>query len=147
MSFQRWFERCECVWWSNLARETVPDRWCSIRKRSLTKDLFRTEGRQRIILGYFPTNNDLTSATLTLVVLVPNLGQHMFPKQCTEQCIYHMYTTQSSVEQSEINNNTLSVSKQPTLTTDWDWDTATGLAKDTAMGMWNWKQAHSELWQ
>ena len=23
--FQRWFTRCECVWWSNLEMETVPD--------------------------------------------------------------------------------------------------------------------------
>ena len=29
--FQRWFKRCECVWWSNLAWETVSDRRCSIK--------------------------------------------------------------------------------------------------------------------
>ena len=40
MRFQRWFERCECVPLSNFTKETVPDRQCRIRKRSLTKRVY-----------------------------------------------------------------------------------------------------------
>ena len=43
VQFQRWSERCECVWWSNFARD--PDRQCSIRKRSLTKLVHAHRGK------------------------------------------------------------------------------------------------------
>ena len=45
--FERWFERCECVWWPNFVRATVPDRWCSIRKRSLTKWVHAHTGKSK----------------------------------------------------------------------------------------------------
>ena len=31
--FPRWSKKYECIWWPNFARETVPDKWCSIKKR------------------------------------------------------------------------------------------------------------------
>ena len=41
------YERCECVWWPNFARETVPDRRCSIRKSSLTEPVRVHSGKTK----------------------------------------------------------------------------------------------------
>ena len=38
-----------CVWWSNLARNTVPDRQCRIKKDLWPSECMRTKGRRRIV--------------------------------------------------------------------------------------------------
>ena len=43
MGWQVW--RWEYVWWFHFAREAVPDRWCSIRKRSLTQSVHAHRGK------------------------------------------------------------------------------------------------------
>ena len=44
--FQRWFKRREFAWWPNFARETVPDRRCSISKRSQAKRMWAYRGKR-----------------------------------------------------------------------------------------------------
>ena len=44
--FQLWSERCECVWWPNFSKETVPDRKCSIKKKKITEKQIKLIGER-----------------------------------------------------------------------------------------------------